>query len=48
MEVLKFIAGVIKTKTWVITSKKASFFFLKHLQKSTNISSLQTKLKCEE
>lgn len=48
MEVLKFSPGVIKSKTWVITAKKASPFYLKHLQKSTKISCLQTELKCEE
>lgn len=48
MEVLKFSDDIIKSKTWLITSKKSSLFFLKHLQKNTNTGSLQTELKCEE
>lgn len=44
MEVLRFSCGVIRSKIWVITSKKASLFFLNHLQKTF----LKTELKCEE
>lgn len=48
MEVLKFRAGVIKSKTWVITSQKVSHLLLKYLNKRANTSSLHTEQKCEE